>query len=87
MRTIWKYTLSISDGPQYLYLPDGKLLCAQVQDGLVQLWFELDPSTEYVSRTFQVYGTGHQMPDDPGDYVGTVQTGPFVWHVYERKAV
>jgi len=37
-------------------------------------------------RTFHVYGTGHNLLDDPGRYVGTVQAcgERAVWHVFEK---
>lgn len=39
-----------------------------------------------VRRMFRIYGTGRPIGEDPAnlDYIGTVQTGPFVWHVFER---
>lgn len=40
-----------------------------------------------VRRMFRIYGTGKPIEEDPADldYIGTVQTGPFVWHIFERK--
>ena len=40
-----------------------------------------------VRRMFRIYGTGHKIeePLESLDYIGSVQTGPFVWHVFERK--
>jgi len=40
-----------------------------------------------VRRMFRIYGTGKPIEEDPADldYIGTVQTGPVVWHVFERK--
>lgn len=33
-----------------------------------------------------IVGTGHPIPDDTGDFVGTAVTpSGFVWHVYARK--
>lgn len=42
-----------------------------------------------VRRMFRIYGTGRPIKEDPADlnYIGTVQVGPFVWHVFERKGV
>jgi hypothetical protein len=34
-------------------------------------------------RYFRIYGTGHTMPEACGKYIGTVQQGAFVWHVFE----
>ena len=41
-----------------------------------------------VRRMFRIYGTGKPIDEDPAnlDYIGTVQTGSFVWHIFERKA-
>ncbi len=40
-----------------------------------------------VRRMFRIFGTGRPIDEDPAnlDYIGTVQTGPFVWHIFERK--
>ena len=40
-----------------------------------------------VRRMFRIYGTGKPIEEDPADldYIGTVQTGPVVWHIFERK--
>ena len=36
-------------------------------------------------RTFEMYGTGHPMPANPGEYVETFQMdgGALVWHVFD----
>jgi len=41
-----------------------------------------------VRRMFRIYGTGKPFKDplDELDYIGTVQTGPFVWHIFEKVA-
>ena len=39
-------------------------------------------------RTFKVFGTGHEMPDDPNlHYVGTAMLQPsgLVMHVFENR--
>lgn len=50
-------------------------------------WSNTDESRK-VRRMFRIYGTGRPIEEDPADldYIGTVQTGPFVWHIFERKA-
>lgn len=37
-------------------------------------------------REFRIVGTGHEIPFDivSSDYIGTVQVGPLVWHIYEK---
>ena len=39
-----------------------------------------------VRRMFRIFGTGKPFKDDPFSlkHIGTVQTGSFVWHIFER---
>lgn len=85
MKTIWKWILPI-DG--MISAPIGaKVLDVQSQDGEPCLWLLVDPSGCKVDRKFTTYGTGHQVPDDPGEYVGTYQLldGALVFHVFEEE--
>lgn len=85
MKMIWKYSIAV-EGLQTLFVPEeAKLLHVGEQQGIITLWFELDPVRITESRRFCVYGTGWNMPDDHGEYAGTVFIGAFVWHVYEVK--
>jgi hypothetical protein len=83
MKTIFKYELSLNRTE--LQLPkNAKVLTAQLQEGVFCIWVMLDQGfVTYVPWFFDVYGTGHNMPSDPGDYVATAQMGPFVWHVFD----
>jgi hypothetical protein len=85
MKTIWKWKL----GPETtINMPHGaKLLAVQDQNGEPHLWAMVDPSAKTYPRTFRVYGTGHNMPDEPGQYVGTVQMREWamVVHVFEAN--
>jgi hypothetical protein len=48
------------------------------------LWFWAEVTTEnpIVDRTFQIFGTGQEIPLN-ATYVGTVVGPPLVWHLYE----
>ena len=85
MTTIYKYTLR--PGRTMLQMPaDAQVLTVQMQDGTPCLWAKVDPTKPAELRTFDVYGTGHTMPDDPPMlYVATFQMegGALVWHVFE----
>jgi hypothetical protein len=86
MKTIWKWTLRPETT---INMPHGaKLLAVQEQRGEAQLWALVDPGAKTYPRTFRVYGTGHDLPDDPGQYVGTFQMngGALVFHVFEASA-
>jgi len=83
MKTIWKWTLNPETT---IDMPCGaELLAVQVQHGEPCLWALVSPSSAKCRRTFRVYGTGHDMPDEPGQHVGTFQLldGAMVFHVFE----
>lgn len=84
MRTIWKFELE-----------DGKVkmpACAVIrhvgcQRTTVCIWAEVVSDAPLETRTFEVFGTGHEIPVSKGQryrYLGTAQDfAGFVWHVYE----
>lgn len=83
MRSIWKFPLLVV-GEQVISVPVGSVpISAQFQRGTLCLWAFVETEAETVEQTIHIYGTGGLLPDDdPGIYVGTVQEGDFVWHVY-----
>ena len=85
MATIYKYTLE--PGRTKLQMPQGaQVLTVQMQNGTPCLWAKVDPTRSTELRIFDVYGTGHTMPDDPRlMYVATFQMdgGALVWHAFE----
>ena len=85
MKRIFKWALT--PGSTGLHMPAGaKVLTVQMQGGQPQLWARVDPKQPKEWRTFAVYGTGHQIPDDRRlEYVATFQMddGALVWHVFE----
>lgn len=83
MKTIWKWTLETETT---IEMPQGaELLDLQTQHGEPQLWALVDPNALSCRRTFRVYATGQELPNDPGQYVGTFQMngGALVFHVFE----
>lgn len=83
MRTIWKYSIRLIDGPQILLVPpQSKLVAFQKQGEHLAVWAEVYSNAEPTQRIqVEVVGTGHSLPDDH-KYFGTVQDPPFVWHLY-----
>jgi hypothetical protein len=64
MRTVFKFSLEISDRPQPLILAVGaKIVLVAAQGAQICLWFELerDSSLQEI-RDFAVHGTGHDIP-------------------------
>ena len=89
MKTIWKWQVPMMDEFQIPMPAGAQLLSLQVQHGKPQLWALVDQNAdaEMEYRWFRNYETGHVLPDDPGDYVGTyvAMDGRFVGHLFERK--
>jgi hypothetical protein len=83
-RQIWKFPITSPDGTR-IDMPQGaRILTVQMQAGMPTLWAVVDPEAPRRARYFRVVGTGHTH--EAGvfrDYLGTVQDGPFVWHVFE----
>lgn len=85
MKTIYKFHLFIDDDANIVMPVGAQIIAVQGQWDSPQLWAMVDTNAPEEVRTFCVYGTGHPLPEDPGTYIGTVQThgGRFVWHVFE----
>jgi hypothetical protein len=91
---IFKYPLSLS-------LEYGERAAAEVampvvaevlhfdfQGSQPALWALVDETSALYVRTFEVYPTGGEVPEDNPDYVrryvGTSVQGSFVWHCFQR---
>jgi hypothetical protein len=85
MKTVWKYQVPI--GHQVtLEIPFGGIVVhTESQDDVICLWVEVESSNPKAHRSFKVFGTGHEIQMPYAIHVGTVQQGPFVWHVYEAE--
>ena len=87
MHQIWKFPLRLKDN-QLVRMPQGaKLLSVQLQNGQIQLWALVDLDyKERVNRMIAIRGTGHDVESALSDceFIGTVQDGGLVWHVFDR---
>lgn len=88
MKTIYKYTLDANN--TVLEMPMGaKVLSVASQGDDLCLWAKVDTEDPIEQRTFEVYGTGHPMPDDDEhlQFLGTalMHGGSLVWHVFQNK--
>ena len=84
MNAVWKFPLKLLFS-QEVEMPVGaRPLCVQVQHGTPCIWAQVDPSTSgRTSRRVTLAPTGYQFEQaPPGDYLGTVQMGELVFHVY-----
>ena len=86
-KTIWKFTLDGRASPQSIQMPKGaQSLSVQVQGENPCLWAIVNPQAEPETVLISIYGTGHNLPDNPGEFIGTFQisNGRFVFHVFKE---
>ena len=84
--TIWKQAIDVRTNVVRMPWPF-TILSVQSQENRLHLWAEVEADNPVmVTRSIEVYGTGWEIPEhpDPRRFIGTAQSGPFVWHVYER---
>ena len=88
METIWKYRLGAVSVETLAVPLGGGILCVQVQDEYPCLWIRVDPTKAKVERKIMIFGAGHDLPANAGEYIGTFQisNGDYIFHVFEEKA-
>ena len=74
-QTVWKFSLSTTR-TSWIAIPGehSKPLHVGIQDNQLYLWALCDPSRPMTTYQVTLCGTGHELPDNAGDYVGTFQT-------------
>lgn len=81
MVSVWKFEFPIKE-TFVLDIPfNAKFRSLQLQGDTPCMWFEVETSAPKEKRVFHIVGTGHEVKGNA--YVGTFQTPPYVWHVYE----
>lgn len=86
MKAIYKYPIAVID-EQTIEIPlGGQILAVQMQNEIPCMWVLVDPQHVIVKRDFRIYGTGQQIPDSAGLYIGTFQLrgGMLVFHLFEQ---
>lgn len=86
---IYKFPLMITDRQEILLPRNSKVLSVQEQYGDMTIWVLVDPSDIKVRKAINIVGTGNPILNDPGEFIGTVQTngGSLVWHVFDGGIV
>jgi len=85
MKTIYKYEIPANRDPIRMPI-NSKILTVKYQGEKICVWAEVDKNEEMYERSFDVFGTGHDMNDSPvwnREYLGTVFMADLVFHVYE----
>lgn len=83
MKKIYKYQLQIVE-EQIVKMPGRPLLFKVGLDpgGDLCVWVLVNPEAVMRSQTIFVVGTGAVVPGDAQLWLGTVQRGAFMWHVF-----
>jgi len=83
MKQIWKFELA-TERVKKIEMPSGaKVLSVQIQNGIAQLWALVDPGNTEETRTFNTFGTGWEIDEYLGSFIGTYQLPGLVFHVFE----
>lgn len=84
-RRMYRYVVPVDDRPHLVLLTSSPVHVANGRTlKEVEFWAEHVSGAPEVARAFQVFGTGHPLPDN-ARYVGTcprTREG-IVWHLYE----
>jgi hypothetical protein len=79
---VWKYPCSF--GAFTHEMPKGaEILTFQMQDEQFYVWARVDMAEPMEERRFCLVGTGHSFAGS-WLYVGTLQQGPYVWHLFSE---
>ena len=84
-RAMFRYEVPIDDDSHIFDLSHSPVAVAAPSDsGPVEFWCEHTDDASVVTRAFQVFGTGHRLPDG-AKWIGTCPRtrGGLVWHLYE----
>ena len=91
-RRMFRYVVPVDDAAHVIRLSHGPVAAAAVHgtygDVSVEFWAEHAEGVPEVRRAFQVFGTGHPLPDD-AQWVATCPRTPsgLVFHLFEIPAV
>lgn len=97
MKSIYKYVLQVADC-QIVQMPiNAKILKVALQKGWkhhresnICVWAEVNLEEPNVGHVFNIYGTGWEVEEFKGTYIGTVDMDPehpYIWHVYKEDKV
>lgn len=88
MRKIYRYEVPV-DGDAHIFELDGNPLHVEARsDTVVEFWaHKYEDGKQGIRRVFQVFGTGHPLPED-ARWFGTTSRTPsgLVWHLFEVEA-
>lgn len=84
MKKIYKYDITLCEY-QLIEMPIGaEILSIGLQNDSIKLWAMVEPEQYKLQiRHILIVGTGQGISNDAKQFIGTVQQGAFVWHLFE----
>lgn len=85
-KTIYRYVVPVDDRAHIIATMGDPVAVAIVGHEYMEFWAEYQKGAGVKERVFQVFGTGHPVPDG-ANYVGTGQRTNLglVFHLYELE--
>jgi hypothetical protein len=86
VKVIYKYLLRTVDEQIVLMPPGAEILSVATQNNVPCIWALVEPGGGSVPHRFGIYGTGHPLPEDLGEFVGTffMFDKTLVFHVFDQ---
>lgn len=85
MKSVWKFELHPYTSVR---MPVGATpLYVGAQGDAICLWAKVETEGPWEVRSFVIVGTGHELPEHTGKYLGTamLSNGALVFHVFDTK--
>lgn len=84
MKTIYKYPFSKRPILNVIEMPkNAQFIKCGLQDDRICLWMFVETKNAREDRTFQVFGTGHEIDAKYKDYLDSIFQDELVWHIFE----
>ena len=88
-QSIWKFPMDVNDKVKISMPKGAEILTVQTQHETPCIWALVDTENGKEERYFEIFGTGHPIPNDMGverKYINTFQLkgGALVFHLFER---
>ena len=82
MKSVWKYSLELTDEQTLLVPSDFQILKVGVQDNVIQAWALVTPGDPSHMIKIRISGTGHPIDTLGFRYIDSVFQAQFVWHIW-----
>lgn len=83
MRTIKKYDIKSMMDPIVIMPKGAKILELAHKKSMPILWAQVDTDKPLVKRLIRSFSTEKELPEEPGEYLGTIETLGYIWHCFD----